>query len=752
MKIKIFTLLLTVIVATIFTPATAQTEMDIDANSKNYSQIFDSLSTGLIPSRIPYAVLYDRVNGWSGLDDWQGGDTTSVRRLLQSWYDIEQSYFDSMQRPNRYINMRTKMQEKIYAVNLPIIALYNNFSFIDTLAYTDGRMTLNNGMLTDNNVALPYVTKQICMAGFGLDKIVANKNYTLQLDSALQFINNGFVIDNIQIVTINNLTTGLQYVVNNTNTQLIQFTQIGSNVLQFTITTTLGASFIAHQIVTVQDNGYVEGIAQRPDPTGPSCFPSNELVESTIPFQGYGETIATNSFADYHIYYHTINLNGTDNCQRILKKPIIIIDGFDPQDANPYFKIYKNYLKYLSNGNDVFLGDDLRDKGYDVIILNFPKLGSTVDGINGVPNLSIPSNVKVNGTTNTINKFERDGGTDYMERNAFILVKLIQQVNTTLAANGSTEKLVVIGPSMGGQISRYALAYMEKQQSLGVPNMNHNTRLFLSFDSPNDGANIPLALAHNLDFFGNFAGQQEAKDKYDQSLHSIAARQLLIEQLDGKNSTAPFYQTFFNNIRNGGLSNSGGYPINLRKIALLNGNGKSIKTYNEGDKIFNIHGVQSRILGFIADDNFMPNIGSTLQIARTRLFDKKKPIYNSILYNGWYYVNNQNIRGSMDVVQGSTFDANKAVYNGFIKSLKDVHIDPPNILSPLKPNHCFIPSISAIGFRNSNFNWNTTVTDRNLLCNNEIFFDNYFIPPTNEEHITLTTENVAWLTQEIDKG
>ena len=130
MKIKIFTLLLTVIVATIFTPATAQTEMDIDANSKNYSQIFDSLSTGLIPSRIPYAVLYDRVNGWSGLDDWQGGDTTSVRRLLQSWYDIEQSYFDSMQRPNRYINMRTKMQEKIYAVNLPIIALYNNFRWL----------------------------------------------------------------------------------------------------------------------------------------------------------------------------------------------------------------------------------------------------------------------------------------------------------------------------------------------------------------------------------------------------------------------------------------------------------------------------------------------------------------------------------------------------------------------------------------------------------------------------------------------
>lgn len=68
----------------VFAPAKAQTEMEIDANSKTYSQIFDSLSTGLIPSRIPYGILYDRVYGWSGLENWQSGDTTSVRRLFQT--------------------------------------------------------------------------------------------------------------------------------------------------------------------------------------------------------------------------------------------------------------------------------------------------------------------------------------------------------------------------------------------------------------------------------------------------------------------------------------------------------------------------------------------------------------------------------------------------------------------------------------------------------------------------------------------
>ena len=114
MRNKILALL--ILLTTWFNNANAQIE--IEAGTKTDSEVFDSLSTGLIPGRIPYAVLYDRVYGWSGLDNWQNGDTTSVKRLMQSWYDIEQSYFDSLQRPNRYVNMRTKMQEKIHAVNL----------------------------------------------------------------------------------------------------------------------------------------------------------------------------------------------------------------------------------------------------------------------------------------------------------------------------------------------------------------------------------------------------------------------------------------------------------------------------------------------------------------------------------------------------------------------------------------------------------------------------------------------------------
>lgn len=75
------------------------------------------------------------------------------------------------------------------------------------------------------------------------------------------------------------------------------------------------------------------------------------------------------------------------------------MDGFDPNDDRNYRKLYNDYL--INNDNGALLGNDLRDKGYDVIILNFPVLGSPIEGENGVRRLRIPVDVKVNGTQQT---------------------------------------------------------------------------------------------------------------------------------------------------------------------------------------------------------------------------------------------------------------------------------------------------------------------------------------------------------------
>ncbi len=578
------------------------------------------------------------------------------------------------------------------------------------------------------------------MAAFGNEKITLNTNYLLHYDTSLVYNNTGKII---QSLIVENVTTNQTYSLplNNTGVNL-SFIQAGKNIIKFTFLYTDNSSYSNYQKIKVVGQS---AILSRPG--GLFCESVPVLLQSEIPFQGYNETIATNSFADYHIYYHTVTPTSTD-CEQVLRKPIIILDGFDPQDgARSYIEIYKEQLRY-DNGTRL-LGDELREKGYDVIILNFPKLDSKITLENG-DKFEIPSLVKINGTSQTIDLKGRDGGADYIERNAFLLVKLIQDLNGQLATNNSTEKLVIVGPSMGGQIARYALAYMEKQQSLGVQNMNHNTRQFISFDSPNDGANIPLALQQNLHFFGYVGGNQKARLKYEQNFKSPAARQILIEQLDGFNSSSTFHSNFYNSVKQVGLSGSGGYPVNLRKVTLLNGNGQSLKTYTEGIEILHGEGRTTFLNAkvFLAYDNFVPAYNQSLRIAKTRI-TVPRMLWIDVINTNFNFYNN-NSRGSMDAVQGSIYTATKDVYDGFYEGLEDDDIRQE--WTTVLPNHTFIPSISVAAFRNSVSDWNANITNRNLLCNNEIYFDGYFMPEQSEDHITLTSKNVEWLAQEIDKG
>jgi hypothetical protein len=152
-------------------------------------------------------------------------------------------------------------------------------------------------------------------------------------------------------------------------------------------------------------------------------------------------------------------------------------DGFDALNSDR--PIPDSIYALLGYDNDSqHLGNDLRLLGYDLIIVNFPLY----------PIGPFPSYVPILPPV----YYSRDGGADLMERNALTMEKLIMDINTEVANNtapGTTpEKLVIVGPSMGGQITRYALKDMENK---GV---NHNTRLWIAFDSPNHGANIPVGL------------------------------------------------------------------------------------------------------------------------------------------------------------------------------------------------------------------------------------------------------------------
>ena len=86
-------------------------------------------------------------------------------------------------------------------------------------------------------------------------------------------------------------------------------------------------------------------------------------------------------------------------------KPLIIVEGFDPTNEISVSNIASLFNRPTGN----MLGEQLRNEGYDIIILNFAN------------------------------------GGDYIQRNAFLLIVLINQINTSKTGN---EQLVICGVSI----------------------------------------------------------------------------------------------------------------------------------------------------------------------------------------------------------------------------------------------------------------------------------------------------------------
>jgi hypothetical protein len=133
------------------------------------------------------------------------------------------------------------------------------------------------------------------------------------------------------------------------------------------------------------------------------------------------------------------------------------------------------------------------------------------------------------------------------------------------------EPLVIAGASMGGQVSKFALDYMERNE------LDHCTRLWISLDSPHNGANIPLPLQQALDGFRNFSS--EATAFISEQLLKPAAQQMLNAQyftLDGTGNVTtaagsieiyspPMRDTWYQKMA------EWGYPQQCRRVGISNG-------------------------------------------------------------------------------------------------------------------------------------------------------------------------------------
>ncbi|MFD2822996.1 T9SS type A sorting domain-containing protein [Lacinutrix iliipiscaria] len=426
----------------------------------------------------------------------------------------------------------------------------------------------------------------------------------------------------------------------------------------------------------------------------------------------------------------------------VLNKPIILVDGFDPGDGRDITGL-RELLNFDDGGSTSNLEDLVKAEDFDVVYLNFPIYTRDADGA------------------------VIDGGVDFIERNAMLLVELINIINED---KEGTEQNVIIGPSMGGLISRYALNYMENNES-----MDHDTRLWISFDAPHHGANVPIGFQHQFNFlaFGlddfwvlGDQNVEELQPIIDGMLRSSAARQMLTDQFephitdsDGVTFNGSLslprahpYKSDFDARMN--LLTGSGFPELTRNISIINGSGENNRypdnTSGANDLVPGSQIVDANIELFgvaelKANTFFTPNAGTQIETSQVHLdFPIWFPLAND-------RINNASSRAfsysdGIDAASGGLFD--------IIGLTEDLSTDGlvGEFLASLSTDHFnFIPSISAMAFEITadQINWFHTPFGPTRATTNITPFDAWFMPQENEPHVTLTEQNVAFALNEI---
>jgi pimeloyl-ACP methyl ester carboxylesterase len=219
-----------------------------------------------------------------------------------------------------------------------------------------------------------------------------------------------------------------------------------------------------------------------------------------------------------------------------LVRPVVMADGFP---GHTYDWLYQNL-------NQLSLLTMVLNAGYDVVILTYAD------------------------------------GTDCIQSNAFVLVECLQRV---ISKRSGQEKLVVAGASMGGIVARYALLYMEKNTPKPI---DHQTSLFISFDAPHRGANLPVGVQWMVRYLAA-VGEDKSAIAMSKRLSSFAARQLLIYYLAAWNSTGPLVDPLFHALRQE-LRDNGNYPAIPRKAGIACGSGNGQKVIPDGAQTIQWYG------------------------------------------------------------------------------------------------------------------------------------------------------------------
>ncbi len=643
---------------------------------------FDLMAEKLDRTEMQTSILYNRVFTFAKLNKqlFKQEERDSIQRDYHYWKQIYLEMYNADYDKDQKLNFDAYTSKvKQYVIRnskIPIGIIHYNFEYIDSNAYTDGRIKELDKQLirTKTNPQSPFLLDQVTNLSILSNHIFSGKQ-TFVFDKSFVFSNTEEKIEFIKIDFENDDQP--EYVLKYGDSLLCDFNTIGKNTFRYTIVYSSSETYTSESSFTVLSSG-----------TAPCDFKQGI---TTATFNDFSSFVAGCTY-EFGLYYSKC----TNTVSEKLTKPILVLDGFDPGEVRKVGNIYD-----LMNEQPVKLADFLRAEGHDLIVCNFPD------------------------------------GADYIERNALGVIQLLEYINAR-----TTDKVMIVGPSMGGLIAKYALAKMEKD------NIPHNVGTYLSFDAPHQGANVPIGAQYFLHFFGEIIGEAGALEGLNK-IKSPAAREMLIHYyfpFSVNPQSHNFRSRYLINCSTNSLAGSNGYPTKTRNVALINGS-ETKQTQGISGLLFSLNiGIFGNALNAARGNVYASPNSGTAVVADLRAINPNN-FYQletyvrqaSVILNNPYPTSLDNAPGGRYDTQYQLTHSNGVLRSGF--TLYHAH-------------HNFIPSVSAldIKYADGHTNYMFGIKDAKILCNKLTPFVSYYAPEPNEAHVLITQNNSAWLKRELKNG
>ncbi|MGW4425037.1 hypothetical protein [Streptosporangium sp. NPDC004631] len=305
----------------------------------------------------------------------------------------------------------------------------------------------------------------------------------------------------------------------------------------------------------------------------------------------------------------------------------------------------------------------------------------------------------------------------HIQANAGVAVSCIRQA---IERRQGDAPLIVGGASMGGLVTRYALAAMESQGE------DHQTETYLSYDSPHNGAWIPLILQQLAYFSENLTPPEPGRPSQADLIKSPAAQQLLWGWIEKTGYSGPVATA--SPLRGEFLADLKGvnwFPARPRKLGVANGTATGTgREVTPGELIFE----WSELGGLVgATVHAQPAYGTRQHVGGMRAV----PLWVSKTYTTEV--------PPFDGAPGGTLASYGMLADKLGVEIGDRH-----------RSVCFVPSVSAVALKYDPVDWPVDLyTDLSTMPAGSSDLDDFHCDTENSEHSKVTKTLADWILERI---